>query len=208
MRSGGDLRSDAQMGRTQLASLRPCVRKGRRREVKQIYQRRAVERFTTTVGQTENGLIGSKRRWWSVFEKKKEWARTILSYHHTAVGRILAIYLPKQPERVGHGGPSSKSVSNRPCARTVREGLLIAPNTNANGAQLYWLTIKDSHPPLLQIKGTVQRMSSAYTNCYKTPFSNQFSNNCLQFMKILWNWGFAWGFSHCLAVIWVLVEQY
>ncbi len=106
------------------------------------------------------------------FWKEKGWARTILSYHRPAVGRILAVYLPKQPESVGHGGPSSKSVSNRPCARTVRRGLLIAPNTNANGAQLYWLTIKDPHQPLLQIKGTVQRMSSAYTNCYKTPFSN------------------------------------
>ncbi len=164
-------------------------------------------RFTTTVGQTESGLIGSKRRWWSVFGKKG------MSEDYPVLSSPCSgPYFSRLPAEAAWKRwarrPLFKDVSNRPCARTVRRGLLIAPNTNANGAQLYWLTIKDPHQPLLQIKGTVQRMSSAYTNCYKTPFSNQFSNNRLQFMTILWKWGFAWGFSHCLAVIWVLVEQY
>lgn len=126
MRSRRDLGSDAQTGQTHLASLRPCVRKSRWRGVKRIYRRRVGERFTITAGQTKSGLIGSKRGRWSGF-KKQGWARTTPSYHRPEVGHILAIYLLKQPECVGHGGPSSKSVSNRPCARSVREGVINSP---------------------------------------------------------------------------------
>lgn len=126
IRSGGDLGSNAQTGRTHLASLRPCVRKSYWRGVKRIYRRRVGERFTITAGQAKGGLIGSNRGRWSGF-KKHGWARTTPSYHRPEVGHILAIYLPKQPERVGHGGPSSKSVSNRPCTRSVREGVINSP---------------------------------------------------------------------------------
>lgn len=58
------------------------------------------------------------------FKKNRDERGLSLSYHRPAAGHILAIYLSKQPERVGHGGPSSKSISNRPCARAVREAVI------------------------------------------------------------------------------------
>ncbi len=125
MRSGGDLRSDAQTGRTQLASLRPCVRKGRRRRWSEFIEDVLGRDLRQQSDRLRAGWLGQRGGGGRFL--KKGWARTILSYHRPAVGHILAIYLPKQPERVGHGGPSSKSVSNRPCAHTVREGVINSP---------------------------------------------------------------------------------
>lgn len=178
LNTGAD--ADEITGQTQLASLRPCVRKGRWREVRRIYRRCVGERFTTTVGQTESG---SKRRRWSVLEKRDERGLSCL-----IITLQWAIFQPStcrsSLNTLGTEAPLQRASRIGRAPAPWGRGLLIAPNTNANGAQLYWLAIKDSHQPLLQIKGTVQRMSSAYTNCYKTPFSNQFSYNCLQFMKI------------------------
>lgn len=130
----------------QLASLSPCVRSLGRTETVLFIS----DALQGDLQCPRDCKAGPKADWSAEREVKREMSADHLGSSRTCCGLFvtLLVYLQDQSERVRCGLTSSKQRSETGCVLAfLGRGLLIVPDTGANGAQTYWHILKDSHQP-------------------------------------------------------------
>lgn len=130
----------------QLASLRLCVRSLGRAETVLFIS----DALQGDLQCPRDWKTGPKADWSTEREVKDGMSTDHSGSSQTCCGLFVTplLYLQDQSERVRCGLTSSKQRSEIGCVLAfLGRGLLIVPDTGANGAQTYWHILKDSHQP-------------------------------------------------------------
>lgn len=145
---------------------------------REIYSARETRRL-------DQRLIGALRGRW-----KKGMSKDHRGWSQTCCGLFVTplVYLQDQSVHVRCGLTSSKQRSE--IGRVLpflRRGLLIVPDTEANGAQTYWHILKDSHQPPYTDKRDWPKEGRCLNKLLQDIVLEAFFSNFLLFTLRCWN---------------------